>query len=211
VFSGSLRAKDAPIAERSIGIHIVDAYIALLGVVHVKVFPIGGKGEPVRLCQIFGEKAHFALFVEAVDALEGKLLLFSFYQVESRVREVDRSIRTDGDVVGAVEFLPLEAIRENCVLAVRSDGDDCAENASAVNEPALAVIGVTVGIAERNELLFAAVRIHLENLVLLFIADVQKAPFVPDRPFCESESGRDAIKVSVAIQQFPESGRFGPQ
>lgn len=74
----------------------------------------------------------------------------------------------------------------------------------------LAVVGISIGIAKRNNFLLASVgNIDAKYLVDFFIANVEKSRRVPYRPLCKSKSGCYGGKLRVMIQQFPKLRGFG--
>jgi hypothetical protein len=51
-----------------------------------------------------------------------------------------------------------------------------------------AVVGISIGITQRDKLFFAPVRIKPIDIILLFIADVEKARRIPNRSLCKTEA-----------------------
>src|SRR5256884_2732351 len=68
--------------------------------------------------------------------------------------------------------------------------NDGAQNAGAIDESLLAIVGVAVGIAERNELLFRSIHVYVKNLVTDFVADNHEAGRIPHRAFGKTKAGR---------------------
>src|SRR5256884_9788988 len=150
--------------------------------------------------------------LEPIHALEWNLLLLSLYQVQRRIGEIDRPIRADDHIVGAVEAFPLIAVGQNLVMSLRLDLDDSAQNAGTVDKMTLPVIGISIGVAKRKDFLLPPVgQIDAENLVDFFVADIKKSGGVPDRAFRKSEPSCDNRELRVTIQQLPELRRFGKQ
>src|SRR2546430_449040 len=149
---------------------------------------------------------------EPIHALEWNLLLLSLYQVQRRIGEIDRPIRADDHIVGAVEAFPLIAVGQNLVMSLRLDLDDGAQNAGTVDKMTLPVIGISVGVAKRKDFLLPPVgQIDAENLVDFFVADIKKSGGVPDRAFRKSEPRGDGGELRMVIQQLTELRRFGKQ
>src|SRR6266567_45986 len=73
----------------------------------------------------------------------------------------------------------------------------------------LPVVGVAVGIAKRNQFLFAAVEEDAKNLVLHFVAYIEEAGLVPDWPFGEAKIARNLRQLRLAVEQLPEFWRLG--
>src|SRR5215469_11861202 len=72
----------------------------------------------------------------------------------------------------------------------------------------LAVIRISVRISQGDEFLFAPVEIEAINFILNFVTNVEKACWVPNRTFGETESGSNSRELSVTINQLPELRRF---
>jgi len=123
------------------------------------------------------------LVIQAIDALESNFLLLSRDKIKCGIGEVDGAVGTKDDVIRAVQFLAFETVSEDLVFSVGSDLNDGAKDAGAVNEAMIAVVGVAVGIAERNDFLLLAVERNVENFVGNFIADVKEPRFVIYRAF----------------------------
>src|SRR2546421_12183019 len=90
---------------------------------------------------------------EPIHALEWNLLLLSLYQVQRRIGEIDRPIRADDHIVGAVEAFPLIAVGQNLVMSLRLDLDDGGQNAGTVDKMTLPGIGISVRVAKAKEVL----------------------------------------------------------
>ena len=74
-------------------------------------------------------------------------------------------------------------VREDGVLSIRSHYDHGTQNARAVDQTVLAVVGVAVRIAQRDHILFAPVEEDAIDLVLTFVADVKEPGLIPYRAF----------------------------
>ena len=133
-FATGLSSEDAAICQRAVGPEAINANISLLAVIDVKTLSIGGEGQPVGLGQIFCQQLHFVIRIEAIHTLERNLLPLSLRQIESRVGEIDRTVRTNDDVVRAIEVFPLVAVGQDLVFAIRLDLDDGAQNARTVQQ-----------------------------------------------------------------------------
>src|SRR2546423_15087132 len=113
---------------------------------------------------------------EPIHALEWNLLLLSLYQVQRRIGEIDRPIRADDHIVGAVEAFPLIAVGQNLVMSLRLDLDDGAQNAGTVVKMTLPVIGISIGGAMRKDFLLPPVgQLELDIFVVFFVADINKS------------------------------------
>src|SRR5207302_5891703 len=134
------------------------ANVSFLAVIYIETLSIGGEGQPVGLGQIPCEQAYFAIRIETIHSLERNLLLLSLHQVQSRIGEIDRAVRADDHIVGAIEAFPLIAVGQNFVKSVGLDLDDGAQNAGTVEKMMLKVIGISVGVAKREDFLLAADR-----------------------------------------------------
>ena len=111
--------KDATVAQGTIGMEIVDADIALIAVVDIKLLAVRRKSQAVGLREVLREKADFAFGAEAIDALEGDFLFFVGRQIQGWIGEIDGAIRTEDDIVRAVEALAFEVVGENLIPAGR--------------------------------------------------------------------------------------------
>src|SRR5258708_7249580 len=136
------------------------------------MFSVGREGKPVGLDQVFSQEANATLVVEAVHTLKRNFLLLSLDQIKRRVREVNGAVGTSHNIIGAVEFLAFIAVGEDSVFSLRRDRDDGSQNAGAINQAVLPVVGVAVRISESDHFLFAAIERDAIDLVLLFIAHV---------------------------------------
>src|SRR5882724_10561654 len=63
VLAARFLAEDTAVGQASVCSDIVDADVALGGVVDIKTFAIGRKGQAFGLREIFGQEAHAALVV----------------------------------------------------------------------------------------------------------------------------------------------------
>ena len=59
---------------------------------------------------------------------------------------------------------------------------------------------ISVWVTERDELLSRSVERQLKNLVLLFVADVEKACRVPNWPLRKTEATTDLSELGIAIK-----------
>ena len=153
---------------------------------------------------VFDQQSNFAVCAQAEHALIRKLLLFAFDEIERGIGEIERAIGSQNDIVRAVEFLPLIAIGEHFVFSVRIHGDDGAQDAGAIDQPVLLVVGVAVRIAQADDVFVMAVGKQLENLVGDFVADVEEAALIPDGSFGESEAFGDCFEFRIGRDEIPE-------
>src|SRR5262249_39223931 len=139
--------------------------VPALTVVHVQALTIRRKRQPIRLRQILRQQGYFSRGIETKDALKRELLLLPLGQVERGISEIDRTVGTDYDVIGTVELFAFEAGRQNFVLSFGINSNNRPQNTGAINESLLTVVGVAVGVAERNQLLFSSIHVHAKNFV----------------------------------------------
>ncbi len=113
-----------------------------------------------------------------------------------------RSIRAQHHVVGAVEALPLISIHDGCVaLSIGRETNDSAQDAGAIQQPVLPVVGVAVGISEGDDLLLlAGGGIYLEYLIERLVAHPQIAGWIPDWPFGEAEASSHSSQFCVVVE-----------
>src|SRR5229473_4195615 len=157
VLCARLLTENSAVAQGAVWGHVIHADVSLLTVIHVEALAIGREGKPVGLCEVFGQEADISFFVQAVHALERYFLLLSFHQIERGIGEVESTVGTDHDIIRTVEFLSLILVSQYGVFPVRSYRDDGAQNAGAIDQTMLPVVGIAIGIAERDHFLFAAV------------------------------------------------------
>src|SRR5262249_41011301 len=144
-------------------------------------------------------------------ALVGKLLLFSLWQVQCRIGEIQRAVGADDDIVRAVEPLAFVLVGEHRVFAVGIYANDRAQNARGGHQPALRIQRAAIGVADFKDRFDAPIGIHARQLVLLFVADVEEALWIPYGPLGESEAARDLFELRVSRDQVPELRRLGFQ
>ena len=73
------------------------------------------------------------------------------------------------------------------------------------------VIRVPVRIPQCNDFFFAPVEIKAINLVLDFVADVEKTGRVPHWAFGKAESPANSRELGIMIYELPKFWRFGLQ
>ena len=83
----------------------------------------------------------------------------------------------------------LERLDELVQKSFTVNPNDGAQNARAIDELLLAIVGVAVGIAERNELLFPSIHGHLKNLATDFVTDNDEARRIPHRALRKTKAG----------------------
>src|SRR5262249_13915060 len=91
------------------------------------------------------------------------------------------------------------------------DFDNRAQYAGAVDQAMLAVEGVAIGIAQRDDFFLPAVGVDAENLVDGLIAYVEEPGGIPHRAFGEAEIARNLFQLRIAIDEIPEFRRQGLQ
>src|SRR5205823_7336636 len=114
------------------------------------------------------------------------------------------AVRPGHYIIRAVEFLSFIVVSQYSVFPVRSQGDDGAQNAGAVNQSMLLVVSVAIRIAQRNQLLLATIQEDPINLVLNFVTDIDEAGRVPDRTLGEDENTRNLSQLRIVIKHFSE-------
>src|SRR5579871_1559125 len=209
VVCARLFAKNAPILQNTIGSNVVDPDIALLAVVDIKMSSIGRKSQAVRLRQVFCQQANTALVVQPIDPLEGNLLLFSLGQIKRGVGKVDCAVRADDDIVWTIELLSLVMVRQHGMLALGRDANDCPQDTGTVEQLAVAIEGVTVGIAKGNQFFFPSIGEDTEDLVDFLIAHIKKSCCVPNRSLGKTKAGRNQIKLCILAHKLPKFRRLG--
>jgi hypothetical protein len=82
----------------------------------------------------------------------------------------------------------------------------------------LAVVGISVGVAKGYDFLFffvtisfAAVHVQPKDLVLLFIANVEKTRWIPNWSFGKTEAPSNPRQLRLTVEQLPKLRGFGPQ
>ena len=103
------------------------------------------------------------------------------------------------------------AIGQHFVFAIGFHGDDGAQDAGAIDQPVLLVVGVAVRIAQADDIFVMAVGEQFENFVGHFVADVEEAALIPDGAFGESETFSDGFELGVGCDEIPELRRVGFQ
>src|SRR4029077_20970792 len=101
-----------------------------------------------------------ALVIQTIDSLKWHLLLSARDEVHGWVREVERAVPSNHDVVRSVEFLPFVVIGENFIFSVRGHFDYRAQHARTIDKPVPAVEGVAIGIAKRDYFFLLSVGIE---------------------------------------------------
>src|SRR5882672_2046257 len=145
--SGSRIAADVDehpaVGHGVVGQDAVAPHVLVAAAVRVENFFVGRQGEAVRVGDVVDDAAHFAA-LDHVDALEVQALarvLLAKAQAPVGVGEVDRAVLLDDHVVGTVELLAFETVREDGALAVLLDAVDRPSRPGRDDEPALAVEG----------------------------------------------------------------------
>ena len=64
------------------------------------------------------------MLAQPINALKRNLLFLPCSQIECGIREIDRLVRADDHIIGTVEPLSLETVREDFVLAIRAHFND---------------------------------------------------------------------------------------
>ena len=159
VFPSRLGAKDTTIAESSSGRNLVDANVALLAIVHVELLAIRREGQSIRLRQISGQQTNASVVIQPVNSWERSLLFFSRNQIEGWIREMERTIRPDNHVVQTIEALSVVPICEYFVFSVGSHLDDGSQDARTIDQPMAAIEGITIRVAQCDELFFLPCRL----------------------------------------------------
>src|SRR5205823_5864350 len=145
---------------------------------------------------------------QPVDSLKWNFLLLSFQQVKSRIGEIQRSIGAHNDVVRAIKPLPFKAVGKRRILPIRTHADYRSQYACAIDKPLLLIEGIAIRISEREHGLLLSIQINAIDLILRFVADVEKTSSVPYRTLRESKTGRYRGELCVAVDQVPECGRL---
>src|SRR2546430_1817498 len=128
-----------------------------------------------------------------------------------RAGEVYGAIWTNDYVIGTVELFPIVVVGQNSVVAVRRDRNDRPQHAGAIKQAMLTVICVPVRVTQCNDFFFAPVEIKAINLVLHFIANVEKTGWVPHWAFGKAESPANSRELGIMIYELPKFWRFGLQ
>src|SRR5438105_1319742 len=81
----------------------------------------------------------------------------------------------------------------------------------AIKQAMLTVICVPVRVTQCNDFFFASVEIKAINLVLHFIANVEKTGWVPHWAFGKAEAPANPGELGIMIYELPKFWRFGLQ
>ena len=126
--------------------------------------------------KVFRKQAHIAFGVQAVHALKRNFLLLPWGQIKRRICEIKRAVWAEHHVVGTVESLSFEVVSKNLIISIFRNGNDGPQDAGAINQSAHPVVGVTIGITERNEFLFSPiVQVYAEDFIERLVADIEEA------------------------------------
>lgn len=138
--------EDAGVGGVAGAVEVEDADGAFVGGVDVEEAAVGGEGDAVGAGVHAGDDVQIAAGGEVEDAVEGEFAGI-FLGAVGGVGEVDVVVAADGDVVGGIEALALEAFGEDFDFAIGGGAGDAAVGAFAGVEAAAGVEGVAVGAA----------------------------------------------------------------
>src|SRR4051812_9737507 len=204
---------DPPGAERAVVADVEGADVRPLRVVDVEDALVGGEAQPVGLAEVVVEQLRLAAAGrEPVEALEGEVLLAldaePGHAPVRRVREVDRAVAFDDDVVGAVELLALEVRRQHLAARPRPVGvhpHDRARDVLADDEPAVEVERHAVALVGRaGDLAHAALLVPAAAGVAGHVAEEQEALRVPERTLGEREPRAELLELGPLVDQLED-------
>src|ERR1700674_1766111 len=203
----NLLGEDAAVAERSVGSDIEYADMGSRGIVHVEKFFIRREAHAVCLSKIVRLQVQVAIGRNSKKTLKGQVL-FTF-QPEYRhsavrwVAEIDRIIRADHHIVGAVELFPLPMGRND--LAFPGPGFHHQHAGVVLTDVQIpgAVIGHAIALVAWIAYLGAPIRgAPAAAHVAGHVAEVQALLFrVPDRTFGKSKPRAKFFDDRVFIDQ----------
>ena len=95
-------------------------------------------------------------------------------------------------------------VRQHGERTIRLDSDHRAEDARAIYQAVLAVIGISVRITERDKFFFTAVGVDAKNLVVDLIAHINETIWVPDWSFGKTHPSCNLFEPRILANQLPE-------
>ena len=203
----------------AVGAHVVCADLAEPRVVHVQRLLVRREGEPVGIDRVADRRAQVAggraFRPDPEHALEVEVLLEvvglhpRVVQRARRIREPDRAVRLDYDVVRAVDPLAAEFRGERLDAAVRLDAPHRARCPAGDEEPALAVERQAVRVRRGPLEHFGAAAARAPPDRVADDVDPPEAAVapVPHRPFAEAHAVVQALELRVAWNEACEPGR----
>ena len=94
-------------------------------------------------------------------------------------------------------------------MSIWLDANDRAQHACAIDQITLAIVRISVRIAERDQLFTVAVGVDTIDFVLFLVAHVKEARGIPNGTFGESKTRCNPLKRRIFANQAPKTRRFG--
>ena len=178
-------------------------------VVDVEDLLIGREGKAVRPLEVVDQQVQPALRVDPEDAVERQLLpLDAAAQAVRRVGEVDRAVRADDDVVGAVQLLALVVRRQHLAPAarpIRVDADDARGRVLAHDQAPVGAERHPVALVARaRDDADAALLVPAPPRVGRHVGEEQEAVRIPDRALGEGEAAAELLDLDVLVDELGE-------
>ena len=198
---GAFRAKERFIRQRTVGQDVVAPGFVVADVGGVKGFAIRRAGDAVGFLEIINDRAQdFAIGGQKINLLarHANDIRVRPAATVKRVGEIQRAIRRDPDIVGAVQNFSGEIGEEHGNGFVRRDAPQFVPGFGAGDEVALRVkhqaIRAASGLQERGE--FAA-RAPFEDAVVRLIGEIKISLSVAGRAFGKGETGGEFFELGV--------------
>src|SRR5262249_3883190 len=172
------------------------------GVVDVEERLVLREREPVGIDTVRDHELDVACRRQAEDTLNVELALqiiadhAGYHEPASGIGPIDRAVGAHHDIVRAVEFFALVALRKRDERAVRFDAPDRARRPAGDDHAALPVDGHAVGMARgMDQDLLADAGTPLPDRIADDVGEQEPlVPLVPDRAFAERDAVGDVVE-----------------